>query len=515
MSEQLRRNALTIQVAALTVLGALVRFLALGRHELWLDEAFRILWAIEPNTSLWEQATVGHAGSVFTTWLSGFVWPRGHSFFFMRALQALCSTTCIPLFYLLARRYLGGRALLGALALLTLSPMHVAIARQAEEYAFLVLFALLATLLVTQVIETRRVETKTLLAFGAVSLSGFLSGGYMLLPWFAALAISLVWLLRGELKARDWALLTASQLPMVAVFLYSLSFWAIDPRPEIPAYLAFMRDWVQLGSPTRPTNVLADLFFYGQLWSWGPHVGRWVVASEFALALCLLYFLWRGHRSLREKGAPGVLPALSVLVFVLVNGAIFLKYSGLPFYFSRVYSPATFFLFILLAEGLRTSLREVAWGFSLLFATLVLLSTTALKLEVHPARPILFRNLIAEVAARSVKNPVYVHPGELADVIRLETRDSGLEFVGVWRDSFATPEATISLDERMSDEALRAWAGRVAQSGSCLLLIDYFVEGHDPDGVLRGALEKDYGYTLSKGTWAIPLYCPGETKEGG
>jgi len=125
--------------------GSVLRFAALSKQSLWVDEIYSLEVAAASVTSL----LGGHAGDSHTPPLYYIVlhfWTYfGTSEFILRSFSAMCGIGAIWATYLLADTLLGRTAALLSAALFSFSPFHIYYAQEARMYSLLVLLTVLAT----------------------------------------------------------------------------------------------------------------------------------------------------------------------------------------------------------------------------------------------------------------------------------------------------------------------------------------------------------------------------------
>lgn len=130
---------------AILLVGAGVRFYAIGAKTVWLDEAFSIWIARHPLPELW-QWLIGidqHPPLYYTllhVWQS--VWGDREGA--VRMLSAFCGVLTLPVFYVTTRRFFDAATGLLATLILALSPFHVRFAQEARMYTLLTLAAAFA-----------------------------------------------------------------------------------------------------------------------------------------------------------------------------------------------------------------------------------------------------------------------------------------------------------------------------------------------------------------------------------
>lgn len=149
-------------VLAITVLGGVLRFAALGAKTLWLDEAFSLWVARHDLPTLFAWLTqIDHHPPLYYALLHFWVRWFGDSAEAIRSLSALTSTLAIPVFAWGTRRLAGAQvgAQVGMVAalLLAISPFHLRYAQETRMYGVLTLAVALLLLAVAYVITDRYV----------------------------------------------------------------------------------------------------------------------------------------------------------------------------------------------------------------------------------------------------------------------------------------------------------------------------------------------------------------------
>lgn len=136
-------EAQRVAALALIALGVALRFSALGRQSLWLDEATSLQFA--------HQGLVGcllaevNNPPLHRLLLHGWVALWGDpSDAWLRVPAAVAGSLTLPVFYALARRLLAGWGAVLALAIFALAPYHLLFSQEARAYALLGLLTCLA-----------------------------------------------------------------------------------------------------------------------------------------------------------------------------------------------------------------------------------------------------------------------------------------------------------------------------------------------------------------------------------
>jgi len=134
-------------VAALTALGALLRFPTLGAQSFWLDEATTVrLVGFDLGGLL--SAVTREEVTPPLYYLMAWAWAGllGPGEVGLRSLSALLGTALVPVAYLVARELAGRRTALLTCALVAVSPLLVWYSQEARSYALLALLGALSLL---------------------------------------------------------------------------------------------------------------------------------------------------------------------------------------------------------------------------------------------------------------------------------------------------------------------------------------------------------------------------------
>jgi uncharacterized membrane protein len=171
----------SIVAAVLVVVGALLRFAALGQQSFWHDEIDSVLMARGRETGSFAEAALNTHGPLYLVCLRGWMRLGGSGEAFTRMLSALFGVLGLLLFLRIARRFVPPGTALVALALLVVSPFHLGYSQEARGYSLLFALGLLA-------LETflRDMEQRTPASFAIMLLASLatclsnLSGFFMI-----------------------------------------------------------------------------------------------------------------------------------------------------------------------------------------------------------------------------------------------------------------------------------------------------------------------------------------------
>jgi len=144
-------------MTGLTLLGFALRLYRLGESSLWMDEAFTWFRASLPVGEGLRALLAVMNHPPLHQLLMALVVRVDSSEFFLRIPSVMAGVVALPVIYRVGRQ-LGGRRLgMSAAALLAVNPFHVWYSRDARDYAFVALLALLVFDLFLQLLRGRRV----------------------------------------------------------------------------------------------------------------------------------------------------------------------------------------------------------------------------------------------------------------------------------------------------------------------------------------------------------------------
>jgi uncharacterized membrane protein len=280
-------------LAALTVLGAALRFSTLDLQSFWHDEAVTVGRVLEPSLF----ATLGHVpGSEATPplyYALAWAWTKlfGHGEVGIRSLSALLGTATVPVVWWAGRTLISSATGLGAAALTATSSYMVWYSQEARAYVLLVLLCAVSLALFGEAL--RRREARWLWWWGAASALALLTHYFAVFVVAPELAL-LVWLLPERRRA---VLGAGAAVGAVGVALIPLAVHQANQGHDrwiakIPLGTRLKDTGQQFvlgysGSPSRALSVLAALLVAAAaalaVWR-ARELGRWWLVAAIAAA---------------------------------------------------------------------------------------------------------------------------------------------------------------------------------------------------------------------------------------
>ena len=302
-----RRHLGWLFLVLVTLLALLVRWYRLGDQPFWADEV--ITWRMcRPDVGLqfWRQIFDEIQGPLYLA----AVWPlvrTASTELALRLPAALAGVLTVPLLAALGNRLFGWRTARLAALLLAVSPFHLWYSQEARGYAFLILFAVTATLVFLILCE-RGPRPITLVGFMLLSACAVWSNFTALFLWCGWL-LTLVFLVRpaGRRQRLLWLVAMAGCLLLVLPWLLKatgiLAFSRLVPGAETGVALRGETTFTPLAFP-----YTFFAFFYG--YSFGPSLRELHDPERLAVIRTLL---------------PYLVPAGAVAAAALLSGLLHLR----------------------------------------------------------------------------------------------------------------------------------------------------------------------------------------------
>jgi 4-amino-4-deoxy-L-arabinose transferase-like glycosyltransferase len=347
-------------VAAITLLGAFLRFYRIGSQNYWVDE-ITTLNAVNLGAGLsWRDLAENIQGPLHAAlvWLVSQVSMREAV---LRSISAVPSTATIPLVFLLGRRLFDRRAALLAALVFAVLPFSIWYAQELRNYAMLHAFSALSTLLAWDLVERRGRAWAGYVVSTIVSLylnlsAAFLAFGHNLFAarrlfadrrflrrWAVAYAVILVCFLPAVWGVARWA--DTSEVPERIVFAPAADEEALFRGETTFAWSAIPYSVFALSYGYSLGPTLTALHTEPPLEAFLAHAGL-VVPAGLTLAAVLLLGLWAAARR------PGALTLVLSAVAAVTGGAVLAAIFNVKPFSVRYLSVILPILAVLIGAGL-------------------------------------------------------------------------------------------------------------------------------------------------------------------
>jgi len=346
-----------------------LRLVALGQRPMWYDEAFAVLYAEKPfSTMLYGTVTqVGGAAAdvhplFFYTILHGWMQAVGQSPVAVRALPVLLGTATVAMIYLLARRLFDHRVGLVAAAITAVSPFQIYYSQEARMYALLGFAATAMTYFFVRAwTGNRRLDWIAFSLFGAMTLYAH-NLGFMFVAGLD-LWIAWMWLTQRAWRWRRLGAVVVSHLLMIGLFAPWLAI--------VPSQLGKIQQayWVEQPGVTQLVQTLLIVHFaYDNEALPGWLLPLALLASVLVLTL-VIFELVRQLRNPKPGLERGEWPRNQRLWFMawLTFVPILLTFVASqirPVYIARALLPSSLAYYVLIAGVLtaRSVPKPIKWG---------------------------------------------------------------------------------------------------------------------------------------------------------
>jgi mannosyltransferase len=303
-----------VPIVLLTLLGAALRFYAIGRQGFWLDESYSdYLVRQTPGHML---GLIPHLESTPPFYYCvAWVWTRIFGFgpAGLKSLSALCGTLTVPVAYATARKLLPSpRAALILAALAACNPMLIWYSQEARAYAMLVLFAATTVLAFAYVRERPR---RMAVAYWVLACVIALITHYYAL---IVVAPEAAWLLYEHRRSR------AVQLGIGVIILAGLALLPL----ALQQLSTRNNHWIARASYLMRLRQIPALFLIG------PETHARTLLKFLAFAIVILsaaLLVWRSRRLERRSALlPGGLALAGLLIAAVPGHSTLLGRNVLP-----------------------------------------------------------------------------------------------------------------------------------------------------------------------------------------
>jgi mannosyltransferase len=328
-------------LAALLILGAVLRFATLGTQSYWFDEA-QAAHEVGLSFGALISSLTTHETNPPLYFVLGWLWARlfGTGEVALRSLSALCGVAVIALAYACGRELVSRRAGLLAAALAACSPFLIWYSQEAREYMLLAALSSASLLLFARA-RHRGASARQIAAWGILSALALLT------HFFAAFLVwpEAVWLLAVHRRRATVGACAGLLAVQVALLPFALTH-------ATHSLLGF----VQTTSLAARAGQVPATFAVGSLAQSHLVALSWLGAAAVAAAVILLLVAGAPGRELRGAGTAA---ALAACVLVLPWLAAL---TGQDFYIARALMPAWVPLCVVVAAACTASRTRAAGG---------------------------------------------------------------------------------------------------------------------------------------------------------
>ena len=163
---------------ALTLIGAVLRFVNLGFNSLWLDEASTYTFASMSIPGIWAATTGGEFNPPLFYWIEHLMLVFGNNEIILRFVPAVCGVLTIPLMYWAGKEFVDKNVGIVAAAACTVSPFLIFYSQEARAYSMGLFFVTFAMVFFLKALKTNNAMHWAL--FGALSALAYWTHFYTL-----------------------------------------------------------------------------------------------------------------------------------------------------------------------------------------------------------------------------------------------------------------------------------------------------------------------------------------------
>ncbi len=218
---------------ALTLIGAILRFVNLGFNSLWLDEASTYTFASMSLPGIWAATTGGEFNPPLFYWIEHLMLVFGNNETVLRFVPAVCGVLTIPLMYWAGKEFVDRNVGIVAAAACTFSPFLIFYSQEARAYSMGLFFVTFAMVSFLKALKTNNVTHWAL--FGALSALAYWTHFYTLvitgtLILYAIFVKATEW--KKNLQSLKPALIGAATFVIISLPLLILTVQLFAKRTE-------------------------------------------------------------------------------------------------------------------------------------------------------------------------------------------------------------------------------------------------------------------------------------------
>jgi len=218
---------------ALTLIGAVLRFVNLGFNSLWLDEASTYTFASMSLSGIWAATTGGEFNPPLFYWIEHLMLVFGNNETVLRFVPALFGVLTIPLMYWVGKEFVDRNVGIVAAAACAFSPFLIFYSQEARAYSMGLFFVTFAMVFFLKALKTNNAVHWAL--FGALSALAYWTHFYTLvitgtLVLYAIFVKAIEW--RKDLRSLKPALIGAGTFVILSLPLLVLTIQLFAKRTE-------------------------------------------------------------------------------------------------------------------------------------------------------------------------------------------------------------------------------------------------------------------------------------------
>lgn len=312
-----------VPILLITVIGAFLRFYAIGRQGFWYDESYTVLLVGRGPGEMLRLLPQLESTPPLYYWVA-WVWARifGFDEAGLKSLSALCGTLTIPIAYLAARKLLANwRSALIVTALIAFNPFLIWYSQEARAYSMLVLLSACTLLAFAYVLQRPRPA--------AIALWALACALALLTHYYAVIVVvpEIAWLLYEHRHSR------ALRVGVAAIVLVGAALTPLAIRQDSN----HSNRWIAHSSYLLRLRQVPALFLIGPQ----THVRDLLKFTGFAMvAVAIVLLLLRSRRRERQAALlPGGLALAGFLLSAIPGHNTLLARNLLP-----IWLPASMFL---------------------------------------------------------------------------------------------------------------------------------------------------------------------------
>lgn len=339
-----------ITLAALVLLGIVLRVIQLDVQPLWWDEGYSVYFATRDFADLLARTAVDIHPPLYYAVMQGWIAALGTDAIVLRALSVLIGAAALPLLYGVARTLFNPRVALASAFLLAIAPLHIYYSQELRMYGLVLLLGLASVAL-----QLKILDAPFRLFRPSVTLYIVVTALILYTQYFAAFLVAaeiavvlyLKFRARWKIELRDWVMVWTA---IGALYLP----WVIYAGPKLLAYVTSKVGIEQYSQLDPLTYTVQHLTAFST-----GHVTAWTWIGWGAILFVLLGVLgiiagsrWHVGHDNSQFVIVNLLAAIYLLVPLLLGFLVNLVYTFHPIRYERLLLFALPFFLMYVACGI-------------------------------------------------------------------------------------------------------------------------------------------------------------------